>query len=183
MSATCGPYLEALVAQQADIAAGEIALAVQRRRDAMRRAARAREGLPQVANGKEGVDPDVIARIEAEIESSINLTDVGIEVFIDPETGKTTYRTDVSVLKLNPFGSKQQQLQQQQAAEEEEEEEKRVAALAAKPRSWKGIAAPRFARLATKLASLGGAKKPTTNEDAAFLVPLKREVVDGGGVT
>jgi hypothetical protein len=39
------------------------------------------EGLPQVANGLEGVDPDVIARIEAEIESSINLSDVGIKVF------------------------------------------------------------------------------------------------------
>jgi len=37
--------LEALVAQQKDAAAGEIAVAVQRRRDAMRRAARAREGL------------------------------------------------------------------------------------------------------------------------------------------
>jgi len=36
--------LEALVGQQEDVAAGEIALAVQRRRDAMRRAARAREG-------------------------------------------------------------------------------------------------------------------------------------------
>jgi hypothetical protein len=36
--------LEALVGQQEDVAAGDIALAVQRRRDAMRRAARAREG-------------------------------------------------------------------------------------------------------------------------------------------
>jgi len=36
--------LEALVDQQKDAAAGEIAVAVQRRRDAMRRAARAREG-------------------------------------------------------------------------------------------------------------------------------------------
>jgi hypothetical protein len=102
--------------------------------------------------------------------------------FKDPETGKTTYSSDVTLLKLNPFGSKQQQLQQKQAAEEEAVEVKRVAALAAKPRSWKGIAAPRFARLATNLASLG-ARKPRTDEDAAFLAPLKREVVDGGGVT
>jgi hypothetical protein len=36
--------LEALVDQQKDAAAGEIAVAVERRRDAMRRAARAREG-------------------------------------------------------------------------------------------------------------------------------------------
>ena len=183
--------LEALVAQQEDVAAGEIALAVQRRRDAMRRAARARRGLPQVANGKEGVGPEVIARIEAEIEASINQSDVGITVYKDPVTGKTTYHSDftklkaTSSLKMNILGSKQQR---QQAEEEEEEEEEGHPVPAPQP---KLMASPsmRIAGLAARVASRrrgtnGDASflpslKRSTNEDAAFLPPLKRSMVEG----
>ena len=107
--------LEVLVKQQRDAAEAEIAMAVQRRRDAMRRAARARAGLPQVPNGHEGVAPDVVQRIEAEIEATVNAADVDIEVFKDPKTGKTTYRADAKLFKLTAAATT--------AAEEEEEEE------------------------------------------------------------
>ena len=53
------------------------------------------EGLPQVANagGNEGVAPEVIARIEREIEATVDQSDVGISVYKDPVTGKTTYHS------------------------------------------------------------------------------------------
>jgi hypothetical protein len=48
------------------------------------------------AGGNEGVAPEVIARIEREIEAAVDQSDVGISVYKDPVTGKTTYHSDLT---------------------------------------------------------------------------------------
>jgi hypothetical protein len=152
------------------------------------------EGLPQVANGKEGVAPEVIARIEAEIEASINQSDVGITVYKDPDTGKTTYHSDFTKLSRASFSLKPNMLgskQQQQQAEEEDEEEEEVKGHPLPDPQPKLMAIPsmRIAGLAARVASRRTrtnrdasflpSLKRSTNEDAAFLPTLTRSMVQG----
>ena len=149
-----------------------------------------------MANGKEGVAPEVIARIEAQIEAQINQSDVGITVYRDPDTGKTTYHSDftklkaTSSLKLSILGSKQQQRAEEDNEEEEEEEEGGGALFPAPQLKLMAISGTRIAGLAARVALrrrgttnrdasfLPSLKRPT-NEDAAFLPTLTRSMVQG----
>jgi hypothetical protein len=186
------------------------------------------------AGGNEGVAPEVVARIEREIEATagrcrmtpccpcvdtvftvlrfqrlklkcdqplsnfafdfnlrryttVDQSDVGISVYKDPVTGKTTYHSDLtgtglpstSGLMLNSRGTKQQQAEEEggEEAEEgkgeaaEEEEEKKINPLPAK---LKAILSKRTNADASFLPSL----KRSTNWDAAFPPPLKCSMVD-----
>jgi hypothetical protein len=88
--------LEEIMAQQVDFAAPEINRAVDRRRAALRRAARAREGLPQVANGYEmDLDPEVIERVEAEIDAQVGKADVGMKL-TKTKSGKTFFESELT---------------------------------------------------------------------------------------
>lgn len=74
-----------------DFAATDILRSIERRKAAMRRARRAKEGLPQVHNGMEAADPTLVAEIEAKIEKEIEETHTGIDAWVDKETGKVRY--------------------------------------------------------------------------------------------
>jgi hypothetical protein len=121
--------LEEILAQSSDYAAPEITRAVERRRAALRRAARAREGLPQVSNGLEGVAPEEVARIEAAIEHNVSTADVGITVRTE-ENGKTYYESELTgdslkIEELRRMGFKEEDASDSSdsGGENEEEEE------------------------------------------------------------
>ena len=149
-------------------------------------------GLPQVANagGNEGVAPEVIARIEREIEATVDQSDVGISVYKDPVTGKTTYHSELtgtglpstSGLTLDTCGPKQQQAEEVgevekeeggEAEEDEGEEEETNPVPAPQPKP-KAVPSMRIPGLAARLAS--GRKR--TNWNAAFPPPLDRSMVE-----
>ena len=92
--------LKAIIDSKEDYCAMDVDRAVERRRKALLRAARAKEGLPQVPGmeederGVEAVDVGVVRQIEREIEKNVETADVGIR--ITKEDGKTRFESTLS---------------------------------------------------------------------------------------
>ena len=92
--------LKAIIESKEDYCAMDVDRAVERRKKALLRAARAKEGLPQVPGMREDerddddVDVSVVRQIEHEIEKNVETADVGIRV--TKENGKTRFESTLS---------------------------------------------------------------------------------------